>query len=204
MIGIVDYGLGNIHAFQTVYRRLNIESATVRTPAALKAATKIILPGVGHFDYAMQALDESGLRETLEVLVLEKRLPILGVCVGLQMLGHSSEEGTRLGLGWVDGRVLRFTPQRTDLELPVPHMGWNDVQPLTSDPLFRGLERGAKFYFLHSFYFECRTPTDVLATAYYGNEFCASVRSENIYGVQFHPEKSHHFGTTLLKNFAEC
>jgi imidazole glycerol-phosphate synthase subunit HisH len=202
MITIVDYGLGNVRAFMNVFKRLNIEAATATTPTELSTATKLILPGVGHFDHAMERLDASGMRHALDDLALEKRVPVLGVCVGMQILAKSSEEGRRAGLGWIDGRVRKFFSWQAAAELPLPHMGWNDVRPTTTGGLFNQLDDNARFYFLHSFYFECANPGDRLATASYGSDFSAAVRSRNIFGVQFHPEKSHRFGTQLLANFA--
>ena len=203
MITIVDYGLGNIQALLNVYKRLNIPASAANNPQELGAATKLILPGVGAFDHAMRRLNESGMRETLDDLVLRRRVPVLGVCVGMQMLGRSSEEGELPGLGWIEGQVRRFHQTPTGESLPLPHMGWNDVRPVTQSALFDSLESDARFYFLHSFYFECDRAEDVAAVSSYGSDFSCAVSSSNINGVQFHPEKSHHFGTRLLKNFAE-
>jgi glutamine amidotransferase len=203
MITIVDYGLGNIQALLNVYKRLNIEANTAGNADDLRSATRLILPGVGNFDHAMQRLEDSGMRETLDDLVLEHGVPVLGVCVGMQMLANSSEEGELPGLGWIDGRVRSFASWERATDLPLPHMGWNDVRPTNANPLFDRLESDARFYFLHSFFFECTKPDDALAMSRYGSEFSSAVGSRNIYGVQFHPEKSHHFGTQLLKNFAE-
>jgi len=200
MITIVDYGLGNIRAFLNAFKTLNVEARTARTPEELKDASKVILPGVGAFDHAMEQLEQSGMRETLDDLALRQNVPVLGVCVGMQMLGRSSEEGERPGLGWIDGRVRGL--RALDSELRLPHMGWNNVRPIPGLRLFEGLDDGSLFYFLHSFYFECGRPENVAAVASYGAEFSCAVHSANVYGVQFHPEKSHHFGTRLLKNFA--
>ena len=203
MITIVDYGLGNIRAFLNVYKRLNIEARAVTTPDALDGATKIILPGVGHFDHAMERLDASGMRERLDTLVLERKLPVLGICVGMQMLAQTSDEGSREGLGWLAGHVRSFRSRESSAALPMPHMGWNDVKPVSSHPLFAQLEADSRFYFLHSYFFETAVDSDQLAVASYGADFACAVHHENIFGVQFHPEKSHHFGTRLLQNFAE-
>lgn len=203
MIAIIDYGLGNIQAFMNVYNRLGIPVTLAKTPDTLEAASKLILPGVGAFDYAMQLLDASGMRQTLDHLVLRKKVPILGICVGMQILANSSDEGRLSGLGWVPGRVKAFTSVPESAELPLPHMGWNDVNVTGVHKLFKGLEKDARFYFLHSYFFECLQQDSVCATASYGINFCCAVHSDNVYGVQFHPEKSHHFGTGLLKNFAE-
>ncbi len=203
MITIVDYGLGNIRAFLNVYKRLNIEARAVTDASSLRDATKIILPGVGHFDHAMERLDASGMRPELDAMVLGGEVPILGVCVGMQILASTSDEGTRAGLGWIAGRVRSFANEEATVGLPMPHMGWNDVAPVSPDPIFAQLESDSRFYFLHSYFFECVQADDVLAVSSYGCDFSCAVRHKNIYGVQFHPEKSHHFGTRLLQNFAE-
>jgi imidazole glycerol-phosphate synthase subunit HisH len=202
MIKIIDYGLGNILAFQNMYKRLNIEVAIARTADDLKGAVKLILPGVGAFDHAMEQLEKSGMRQPLDDLVLSKRVPVLGICVGMQILARSSDEGRVPGLGWIDGCVRHFdsTGQRG---LMVPHMGWNDVKPVAAAGLFRQLQTDARFYFLHSYYFHCESREDVAAVSTYGDDFSSAVGHGNIFGVQFHPEKSHHFGAQLLQNFAE-
>jgi glutamine amidotransferase len=203
MIAIIDYGLGNILAFANVYRRLNIPVTVAKTPADLTDASKLILPGVGAFDHAMKLLQDAGMREPLDQLVLQNKIPVLGICVGMQILADGSDEGSLPGLGWIPGRVRAFRTAPGAAEMPLPHMGWNDVQPAGGHALFKGMEADARFYFLHSFYFECAQPQHAVARASYGVDFNCAVQSENIYGVQFHPEKSHHFGLNLLKNFAE-
>lgn len=203
MISIVDYGLGNIRAFSNVYSRLNIEARAVTRADELRGATKIILPGVGAFDHAMQLLQQSGMRETLDELVIRQHVPVMGICVGMQILAEGSDEGQLPGLGWVPGRVRAFSSNPLAQGLPLPHMGWNDVKPAAGLKLFDGLEADARFYFLHSYYFECASSDSVAATASYGIDFSCAVHSANVFGVQFHPEKSHHFGAQLLKNFAE-
>lgn len=203
MIHVVDYGLGNVHAFLTMYKRLGFEATRAKTAADLVGASKIILPGVGAFDHAIELLDQSDMRPTLETLVLQDKVPVLGICVGMQILASSSDEGRLPGLGWVPGNVRSFRSNEQSVSLPLPHMGWNDVQQKPGSPLFAGLESDAQFYFLHSYYFECDEPSHVAAVAAYGFDFSCAVTADNVYGVQFHPEKSHHFGTRLLKNFAE-
>lgn len=202
MISIVDYGLGNVRAFVNVYDKLNIPVTTVSTSEELEKASKIILPGVGSFDDAMSRLEESGMMGPLEEMVQGKGVPVLGVCVGMQMLARSSEEGVRPGLGWIDGEVKRFQPGQAGRPLRVPHMGWNTVGASESGGLFEGLDGGSRFYFLHSYYFHCHDANSVIATTDYEGKFASAVRSKNIFGVQFHPEKSHHWGTRLLENYA--
>jgi len=201
MVTLVDYGLGNIQAFAHIYQRLNIPVEVAKTADQLAKAEKLVLPGVGAFDWAMTRLNDSGLRDTLDELVLRQRVPVLGVCVGMQMMAHRSEEGELPGLGWIDAEVLRFDPAQIG-ETPLPHMGWNDVRPAATDSLFRGIE-APRFYFLHSYCIAPRQPADVLATARYGSDFTAAVRSGHVFGTQFHPEKSHQWGIDLLRNFAE-
>lgn len=203
MISIIDYGLGNVGAFANVYKRLNIPAVIVREPDELDGATHVILPGVGAFDHAMELLDASGLRPVLSSLVESDLVKLLGVCVGMQMLADSSEEGAAMGLGWIPGRVRAFAGQESWQGLPLPHMGWNDVHAKGPNPLLAGMESDARFYFLHSFYFESASPDHVAAFAGYGSQFACMVRRGHIFGVQFHPEKSHHWGVNLLKNFAK-
>ena len=203
MITIIDYGLGNLRAFLNVYKRLNIPARTAATVSELTNAEKLILPGVGAFDHAVDLLDASGMRPALNELVLGREVPVLGICVGMQILARQSDEGERGGLGWIPGAVRRFEPTPGDAPLPLPHMGWNDVHPAKGNRLFAGLEVDARFYFLHSFYFSCERSTHVAAQADYGAPFTCAVNAGNIHGVQFHPEKSHHWGTRLLQNFAE-
>ncbi len=203
MIGIVDYGLGNLQAFANIYKRLNIPATLASTPEALEQADHLILPGVGSFDWAMQRLQESGLRQTLDKQVLEKEIPVLGICVGMQMMARSSEEGNEAGLGWIDAEVKRFEFISDSDQLMLPHMGWNDVTTTQANKLFTGLETDTVFYFLHSYFFCPDRESDAIATAHYGATFACAVAANNCYGVQFHPEKSHGWGTQLLKNFAE-
>jgi glutamine amidotransferase len=203
MITLVDYGLGNIQAFANIYKRLNIPVRTASTTAELAGTDKLILPGVGAFDWAMTLLNKSGMREGLAELVVGKNCPVLGVCVGMQMMAQRSDEGKMTGLGWIDAEVWKFDEASFTQKTHLPHMGWNDVTPTSNTCLFHGLEEGAKFYFLHSYYFVPQRESDVLAITDYNGLYASSVRSGTIFGVQFHPEKSHHWGIQLLKNFAE-
>lgn len=200
MITIIDYGLGNILSFVNVYKRLNINCSIAKQSDDLKGATKIILPGVGSFDHAMVSLSKSGMRPLLDELVLERKTPVLGICVGMQMLANSSDEGELAGLGWIEGKVRKFDIKKT---IQLPHMGWNDVTPARADGLFFNLGEEARFYFLHSYYFECAKQANALAFSECGENFTCAVSAGNVYGVQFHPEKSHHYGVQLLKNFSD-
>jgi len=203
MIAIVDYGLGNVKAFENVYKKLGIPTKIAKQANDLKNATKIILPGVGAFDHAIHRLEKSGMRETLDEIVLNHGLPVLGICVGMQMLAHSSEEGKLAGLGWIDAEVKRFDLSSFTYFACVPHMGWNDIKVVKGNGLLCEIDSDARFYFLHSYYVTCKKREDIIAVTDYGGEFVCAVNSGNIFGVQFHPEKSHQWGVQLLKNFAE-
>ena len=202
MIAIIDYGLGNINAIYTVYKNLDIPVKIVSTSSDLGNARKLILPGVGSFDYAMEKLNQSGMRDTLDDLVQNDKMDILGICVGMQMLTRFSDEGVLPGLGWMDAEVKKFN-QDMDYELSIPHMGWNNIIPKKENPLLAGLYNSSYFYFLHSYYFNAHDTTNILSTTLYGSNFISIVNKNNIYGVQFHPEKSHETGITLLKNYSD-
>lgn len=201
MIRIIDYGLGNVLAFLNAYNRMNIPCGVAKAPADFADATHLILPGVGAFDRAMKMLSDSGMRDVVEQRVNGDKLPILGVCVGMQMLATRSDEGSLPGLGWVDAEVKGFRNWgRTDLRRP--HMGWNDVRARAGSPLFEGLHEYARFYFLHSFYVAPASEESISAVVDYGEEICCAVSAGNFHGVQFHPEKSHDCGMRLLRNFS--
>lgn len=201
LITIINYGLGNIKAFANLYKRQNIDVRVVQTADELIGSSKLILPGVGSFDHAMQSLNQSGMRDTLDDLVLNKHVPIIGICVGMQMLAFGSDEGREPGLGWVPGQVKQFAHESIPFKPHIPHMGWNSVRPIVNHPLFYEMP-DPRFYFLHSYYFEATNPEDVMAHTDYGVTYACAVRKNNIYGVQFHPEKSHDNGVKLLTNFA--
>jgi len=203
MIGIVDYGMGNIKAFSNIYKTLKVAHKIVKTPAEFDEVSKIILPSVGAFDYAMDKLEKSGMREVLDALVHVNNLPVLGVCVGMQILANTSEEGSLTGLSWIDATVNKFDSATLDKNYPLPHMGWNNVRQLKDNPLFRNIKVNSRFYFLHSYYFNPLNISDALAVAKYRDEFTCAVNCKNMFGVQFHPEKSHQAGIQLLRNFGE-
>ena len=203
MIGIVDYGLGNVLAFANMYKRMNIPCQTVSSEAHLSAVDRVILPGVGAFDVAMTRLNESGLRDGLERAVKEDNVPLLGVCVGMQMLSEGSEEGELPGLGWIPGKVKKFSSAGNAQPIRSPHMGWNNLSISRDTSLLRGLKDDAWFYYLHSYYFACADSAHELARCDYGIRFSCAVNQNNIFGVQFHPEKSHDYGAKLLRNFSE-
>jgi glutamine amidotransferase len=202
VITLLDYGLGNVAAFVNIYKRLNLPIVVAATADQLASAERIILPGVGSFDWAMTRLDESGMRHCLDDLVMVKKKPVLGVCVGMQMMAKSSEEGMLPGLGWIDAEVKRFDAARFCQQIHLPHMGWNDVSPCNNVCLFKNII-APRFYFLHSYYFAPAKANDVLGVTAYNGNFASAVCSGNVFGTQFHPEKSHQWGITLLKNFAE-
>lgn len=203
MITIIDYGVGNLFAFQNVYKRLDIPIKIAKNVSDLANAKKIILPGVGSFDYAMAQLNSSGMRNCLDELVLGKKVPVIGICVGMQMMGNRSDEGKIEGLKWIDSEILKFDENSIKHRTKLPHMGWNDVLPTKVNPLFYGLEKNSIFYFLHSYFFKCNNPNDSLAISEYGITFSSAVNHDNIFGIQFHPEKSHQYGEKLLYNFAK-
>ena len=203
MITLVNYGLGNILAFSNIYRRLNIPVRVASTPKELEFAEKIVLPGVGAFDWAMTRLIESGMRQCLDDLVLRQRRPVLGICVGMQIMAQRSDEGALAGLGWIDAEVKKFDVNSFKQDTRLPHMGWNDAMPRTPGGLFEKMDDVPRFYFLHSYYFLPKQEADVLARTDYNGLFTSAVQSCNVFGVQFHPEKSHQWGIQLLKNFVE-
>ena len=202
MIAVVDYGLGNVHAFVNIYRRLDVPVMTATAPEHLYSADRIILPGVGAFDWALTRLNDSGMRQALEDCA-DRGNPILGVSVGMQLMARRSEEGNLSGLDWIGGEVKKFDASTWVQKTKLPHMGWNDIRTRKSNGLFDDLDSDARFYFLHSYYFAPDNQEDVLAETDYNGVFASSVQSDNVCGVQFHPEKSHVWGIRLLRNFAE-
>lgn len=204
MIGIINYGSGNIQAILNIYKRLNIHAFVANTSEDIIKAEKLILPGVGAFDETMDKLVSSGLIDVLNDQVLQEKIPVLGICVGMQVMARKSEEGEREGLGWFDADVKKLNPKSIYGEaVLLPHMGWNSVQQMNRNTLFSGIDPERGFYFLHSYHFVCNNEHDVLAKSNYGNIVTSAVSKDNIYGTQFHPEKSHLNGIQFLKNFTE-
>lgn len=198
---IANYGTGNLGSIVNMFKKVGGRAEICSDQERIAAADKLILPGVGAFDHGMRGLQASGLRESLEEAVLRRRAPVLGVCLGMQLMLEASEEGQLSGLGWIAGHVARF-PGGTGCPR-VPHMGWNGVRPVRENPLLPPLEGAQRFYFVHSYKVECADPVDVLAVTEYGQEFCSAFARGNIYGVQFHPEKSHAYGMAMFKRFLE-
>lgn len=202
MITIVDYGMGNLGSIANMVRRIGGKSIITSSKNEIKKAEKLILPGVGAFDNGMQNLKKLGLIEIFNQKVLKDKIPVLGICLGMQLLGNSSEEGKLSGLGWIDGKTVKFQFENGS-KLKIPHMGWNSVVIKKKSKLFENMPRESRFYFVHSYHLICNDKKDILAITEYGYDFTSAVERENIYGVQFHPEKSHKFGMQLLKNFIE-
>jgi len=202
LITIIDYGSGNISAIANIYERLNIQYKIAKMPEELIGAKKLFLPGVGAFDETMLLLTNKGFKEVMDQEVLINKVPIFGICVGMQVLGNSSDEGDLPGLGYINGVIRKFDESLIKGKPKLPHMGWNTIHEQTKTSLFDGIDLEIGFYFLHSYYFECVNSSNVVATTHYGQEFASVVCNSNVYGVQFHPEKSHSNGVNLLKNFA--
>lgn len=203
MIVIVDYGMGNLGSIANMFRKIGVLGKISSYLDDIEKAEKLILPGVGAFDTGMESLRNQGFIHLLDKLVLEKKVPVLGICLGMQLMGRKSEEGTLPGLEWFDAEVVRFRIPAEGERLKIPHMGWNTLEPRGDCPLFRGAGSDLRFYFVHSYHVICKDPTDVAAVTDYGTKFVSAFQRGNLYGVQFHPEKSHRFGMALLRNFAE-
>lgn len=200
MIAIIDYGIGNVGSIQNMLLKAGAHKVVLaHTPEEIAEADKLILPGVGSFDMGMQLLNESGMRQELDRQVLEKKKIILGICLGMQMMGNQSEEGGQKGLGYIQFECKKF--QFTNSNLKIPHMGWDYVETCQpQEKIVRSLGEHPRFYFVHSYFAVCKSQGDVLMTCDYGKEFAAAVHCENIYGMQFHPEKSHKYGMQIFEN----
>lgn len=202
MIGIINYGSGNVYAIANLHNRANISHFVSDDVNKLKTADKLILPGVGAFDETMQILKRNRLKDFLDEQVLVVKKPIIGVCVGMQILGESSEEGVEAGFGWVKGNVKKIDKTYLTQKPYLPHLGWNSIQIENKNTLLEGIDYETGFYYLHSYHFECKDENDVVATSVYGKNFVCCINHENVFGVQFHPEKSHSNGIQLFKNYA--
>lgn len=201
MLVVVDYGMGNLRSVLSKLRRLKVEAIVSGDPTDVAAATRLLLPGVGAFGAGMRNLADRGLLDVLNTRVLEDGVPVLGICLGFQLLTQHSEEGDVAGLGWIDGETRRFD---SDLGIRVPHAGWNAVEVARDNGLWRDVPDDERFYFTHSYYVTCNRPEDAIGTTHYGTDFVAAVQRDNVYGTQFHPEKSHRQGLQILENFSQC
>lgn len=200
-VTIVDFGMGNLASIPNMLKRLDATTLITSDPVEIAKARRLILPGVGSFDAAMRNIESRGFIPVLRQKAFDERIPILGVCLGMELLADRSDEGGLAGLGWVPGSVVRFDPAVTDPPLRVPHMGWNTLVTKRDVPLLRDLGDGARFYFAHSYHLVCDDPLDVAASTTYGREFTCAVQRDNVMGIQFHPEKSHRFGLRVFANF---
>lgn len=199
MITIIDYGMGNLGSVVNMLRRVEVECEVTGDPTRIASASRILLPGVGAFDAAMERINSAGIRTVLEDKALRQRVPVLGICLGMQLLTRGSEEGTRPGLGWIPAETRRLPG---DLGIKIPHMGWNVAERTRPCPLTEGLDGEIRFYFVHSYCVQTDEPHDTVLRTSYGVDFASAVQRDNIMGAQFHPEKSHRFGMQLLRNFA--
>jgi glutamine amidotransferase len=199
MVVVVNYGIGNLSSVENMLRKAGVQARISSDPQDILAADKLLLPGVGHFDYGMKMLNQSGLRDALDHFAMKLCRPVLGICLGAQILGHGSEEGDTNGLGWINMHCRRL-PLGTGLR--VPHMGWNQVSLKRPSPLFINADVDARYYFVHSYFMECAEESDVVGTSCHGIEFACAVQRGNIFGTQFHPEKSLRYGLDLMRAFA--
>lgn len=203
MIVIIDYNTGNIGSIKNMLKRLGVPSVITKETAVIENAEKLILPGVGHFDYGMKNLKTSGLIDVLNKKVLVDKTPILGICLGAQLLTEGSEEGIEKGLGWIKGKTVAFDKTKLATNQKVPHMGWTNVANYHQSKLFENILDEPRFYFVHSYHLSIENKSNCMVTANYGYEFVAGVEHENILGTQFHPEKSHKYGMKILENFVK-
>ena len=203
MITIVDYGMGNLGSIKNMFKYIGVETTIESDVDKIKNASKILLPGVGSFDTAMKKINESGLKEVLNEKALKEQVPVLGICLGMQLLTNSSEEGSLAGLGWIDAKTMSFK-NRIDKKYRIPHMGWNIVNKSNVSLLTNGFEEfdETRFYFVHSYFVKVENEKNSILKTSYGVEFDSAIQKDNIYGAQFHPEKSHKFGMKFFENFA--
>lgn len=203
MISIINYGSGNLGSILNMLKKLGIPAQLAETPEQVMKAEKLLLPGVGAFDAGMQNLNNSGMIDALNEKVLNQKTPMLGICLGMQLLTKGSEEGKLPGLGWIDAYTYKFDFGANPEKLKVPHMGWNFIYSVKEHALVKNLPENQRYYFVHSYYVKCNNPEDALLTCHYGIDYTCGVQQGNVMGVQFHPEKSHKYGFQLLKNFNE-
>ena len=203
MLVIIDYGVGNLASIRNMLKKIGVESTISSDKEVIAKSDKLILPGVGAFDTCAEKLQQSGLLELLHEKVINQKTPVLGVCVGMQLLTEGSEEGKLPGLGWIKGQIVKFREEKLTPGLKIPHMGWTDVKLNKPSRLFKEMHNDPRFYFVHSYHPELANPADALVVADYGYSFVAGMEHDNIMGVQFHPEKSHKFGMKLLENFVK-
>lgn len=199
MLIIVDYGMGNLGSIENMFKRVGVNAIVSSDFSEIRKADKLLLPGVGSFDRAMEAINKQGLRSILDEKALEEKVPVLGVCLGMQILTNGSAEGKQRGLGWIPGEAHKFN---VNDGLKIPHMGWNVTMPVQNSPLTQGLDDNSRFYFVHSYCVQTENPAHCILKTKYGQDFASGIQKDNIFGVQFHPEKSHKFGMQILKNFA--
>ena len=201
MITVIDYGMGNLGSVINMLKKIGVASKITTDLEEIKTATKLLLPGVGSFDKAMQRINDSGIKEILDYKVLKEETPVLGICLGMQLLTNNSEEGIEKGLGYINASTKKFSFQ--EKKMKVPHMGWNLVEKSTSSLLTTNFDEESKFYFVHSYYVEVEKQENSILKTTYGLEFDSAIQHKNVYGAQFHPEKSHKFGMKLLDNFSK-
>jgi glutamine amidotransferase len=205
MVVVVDYGMGNVGSIINMFRRLGVPALLTQDPSVIASAERLVLPGVGAFDQGIENLERLGLKDVLAERVLRQKTPMLGICLGMQLMTLASEEGIHPGLGWVDAKTVHFRSEASncDPDLKLPHIGWNFVEAKRAHALLEGLPANSRFYFVHNYRVVCRRSHDVLTETYYGGmNFVSAYVQHNIVGVQFHPEKSHRFGASLLKSFS--
>jgi imidazole glycerol-phosphate synthase subunit HisH len=202
LIVIIDYNAGNIKSIQNMLKRIGVKSIISNQKEDIENAEKIILPGVGSFDYGMSNLKNTGLVDILNKKVINDKIPFLGICLGAQMLGSKSDEGVEQGLGWINMNIIKFNIDKMPVGYKIPHMNWNEIEIQKTSKLLEGLNNESRFYFVHSYYMQPENSENTLTLSTYGEKFTSSVQKDNIYGVQFHPEKSHKYGMKILENFA--
>ena len=203
MITVIDYGMGNIGTIVNKLEKLDISVKVTSDPSDVLSAEKLILPGVGSFDAGIKNIDKLGIHNSLKNLILENHTPILGICLGMQLFTKRSEEGSLEGIGFFDCDTVKFRIPIHTKQMKIPHMGWNTIKILNESPLLKNINNDTRFYFVHSYHVNCKIPENITAVTNYGYDFPSIIQKGNIYGVQFHPERSHSQGLTILKNFAD-